>query len=167
MKALPEDCEHKTERGLLGLNVPDAAAVDAQAARIRAVLGRPDAGVLVQEMAPSGVEVVLAAVQNPDFGPVLAIGLGGVAVELFGDVAWLALPTHAQAVRAAIGRLRLSTVLQGFRGQPAADTDALVDTALRFGAAFVATVPAPAEVEINPLIVLPAGVLAVDALFKP
>ena len=175
VKALPEDCEHKTERGLLALNVPNAAAVDAQAARIRTVLGRAEAGVLVQEMAPAGVEVVLAAVQNPDFGPVLAIGLGGIAVELFGDVAWLALPTHAQAVRVAIGRLRLATVLQGFRGQPPADTDALVDTVLRFGAAFVATVPAPAEVEINPLIVLPrgvpagvpAGVLAVDALFKP
>ena len=183
VKALPEDCEHKTERGLLALNVPDAAAVDVQAARIRAVLGSAEAGVLVQEMAPAGVEVVLAAVQNPDFGPVLAIGLGGVAVELFGDLAWLALPTHAQAVRAAIGGLRLATVLQGFRGQPPADIDALVDTVLRFGAAFVATVPAPAEVEINPLIVLPAGVLdgvlagvpagvlagvlAVDALFKP
>jgi acyl-CoA synthetase (NDP forming) len=166
VKALPEDSDHKTEMGLLALDVPDAAGVDREAARIRGLLGR-DAGVLVQEMAGRGVEVVLAAVRNPDFGPVLAIGLGGIAVELFKDVAWLALPTHPDAVRQAIARLRLATALAGFRGRPVADEKALVRAAVSFGDAFVATAQA-SEIEINPLIVLPAGqgVLAVDALVK-
>ena len=168
VKALPEDAEHKTELGLLALNVPHTAGVDAEAARLRRAMGKPEAGILVQQMAPGGVEVVLAAVRNPDFGPVLAIGLGGVAIELFKDVAWLALPTHPAAVREALARLRLATVLRGFRGKPPADVEALVEAAVRFGDAFIATTPAAAEIEINPLIVLPAGqgVVAVDALIK-
>jgi acetate---CoA ligase (ADP-forming) len=165
VKALPDDADHKTELGLLALDVVDPAGVEREAARIRQALGRP-APVLVQEMAGRGVEVVLAAVYNPDFGPVMAIGLGGIAIELFEDVAWLALPTDGPAVRAAIDRLRLSRVLAGFRGRPAADIDGLVDAAVRFGHAFLATSPAAREIEINPLIVLPAGqgVVAVDML---
>ena len=168
VKAMPEDSDHKTELGLLALNVPDAAGVDREAARIRSLLGKPAAAVLVQQMAGQGVEVVLAAVRNPDFGPVLAIGLGGIAIELFRDVAWLALPTHEQALREALSRLRLATVLKGWRGKPAADVDALVAAAVRFGDAFMATMPQAAEIEINPLIVLPAGqgVVAVDVLTK-
>lgn len=168
VKALPEDSDHKTEMGLLALNVCDIEGVEREAARIRGLLGKPAGGVLVQQMASAGVEVVLAAVRNPDFGPVMAIGLGGIAIELFRDVAWLALPTHGPAVREALSRLRLATVLAGFRGKPAADTDALVDAAVSFGAAFVATQPAASEIEVNPLIVLPIGqgVVAVDALVK-
>ncbi len=167
VKALPEDAEHKTENNLLALNVAPAG-VDAEAGRIRSRMDKPEAQVLVQEMVSEGVEVLLAATRNADFGPVLAIGLGGVAVELFKDVAWLALPTDAARVRAAITRLKLSAVLQGFRGKPAADIDALIAAAVQFGDAFVSTVPQLQEVEVNPLLVLPAGrgVVAVDALFK-
>lgn len=168
VKALPEDSDHKTELGLLALNVADAAGVDREVARIRQAMSKPGASVLVQEMAAPGVEVVLAAVRNPDFGPVLAIGLGGVATELFKDVAWLALPTQPQAVRAALSKLRLVTVLRGFRGKAPADVDALVDAAVRFGDTFVSTQPAASEIEVNPLIVqsVGRGVVAVDALIK-
>lgn len=168
VKALPEDSDHKTELGLLALNVDSAAGVDTQALRIRVALEQPQAGVLVQEMAAPGVEVVLAAVRNPDFGPVLAIGLGGIGIELFRDVAWLALPTSEAAVRQALSRLRLAHVLAGFRGKPPADVAALTSAAVRFGDAFLGTEPAAREIEINPLIVLPAGqgVVAVDALVK-
>lgn len=168
VKALPEHSDHKTELGLLALNIGSAAEVDVEARRIRIALGQPQAGVLVQEMAAAGVEVVLAAVRNPDFGPVLAIGLGGIGIELFRDVAWLALPTSESAVRLALSRLRLANVLTGFRGRPPADVDALVATAVRFGDAFIGTAPAARDIEINPLLVLPAGqgVIAVDALVK-
>ncbi len=168
VKAVPEDAEHKTENELLALNVPDAQGVAAQATRIRGILQKPEAQVLVQQMVSQGVEVLLAATRNADFGPVLAIGLGGIAVELFKDVAWLALPTDAVRVRAALARLKLATVLQGFRGQPPADIEALVAAAVQLGNAFVATNPPLQEVEVNPLLVLPAGrgVVAVDALFK-
>ena len=166
VKALPEDAEHKTELGLLALNVQGPDAIAEEASRIRKALNKPDARILVQEMVTGGVEVLLAATRNPDFGPVLAIGLGGIAVELFRDVAWLALPTDAASVRHAIAGLKLGTVLSGFRGKPPADTNALVASAIAFGDQFVATTPALAEFEINPLLVLPQGqgVIAVDAL---
>ena len=166
VKAFPEDAGHKTELGLVSLNVQGPGAVANEASRIRKALNKPEAGILVQEMVKNGVEVFLAATRNPDFGPVLAIGLGGIAVELFRDVAWLALPTDPASVSNAIASLKLSIVLAGFRGQPAADTGALVDAAVAFSAAFLATTPALAEFEINPLLVLPQGqgVMAVDAL---
>ena len=166
VKALPEDAAHKTERGLLALNVLGADAITAEASRLRIALNKPSAGILVQEMVNSGVEVLLSATQNPDFGPVLAIGLGGISVELFRDVAWLALPTSEAAVRDSIGRLKLGTVLKGFRGKPPADINALVQAILTFGDQFVASMPALLEFEINPLLVMPQGrgVIAVDAL---
>ncbi|HSV83107.1 MAG TPA: acetate--CoA ligase family protein [Ramlibacter sp.] len=168
VKALPEQAEHKTELGLLTLGVATPTEVDREAARIRSALGQPQADILVQEMASPGVEVVLAALRNPDFGPVLAIGLGGIATELFSDLAWLALPATADEVREAIAGLRVATLLAGFRGRPRADSEALVQAAVRFGQAFVDTVPLPAELEINPLIVQAEGhgVVAVDALVK-
>lgn len=169
VKALPENADHKTELGLLALGLTDATGVAREAARIRAALagtGVPDAPVLVQEMVKDGTEVLLAAVRNPDFGPVLAIGLGGIAVELFREVAWLALPTTPAAVKAAVARLKLGTLLAGFRGKPAGDLDALARAAVGFGDRFVAT--AASEIEINPLFVRPVGrgVCAVDVLFK-
>lgn len=168
VKAQPEDAEHKTEKNLLAINVADAEEVAVHANRIRMALGKPQAQVLVQEMVSGGVEVVLAVTRNADFGPVLAVGLGGVAVELFRDVAWLSLPTEPARVRAALSRLKLGTVLRGFRGKPPADADALVAAAVALGDSFVVTLPALDEMEINPLLVMPAGngVLAVDALFK-
>jgi len=168
LKALPEDAEHKTEQGLLSLNLRSVAEVEREAGRIRSAMRKPDAQLLLQEMVPDGVEVLLAAVRNPDFGPVLAIGLGGIAVELFRDVAWLALPTTPDRVRAAIARLRLAVVLAGFRGKPAADIDALAVAATQFGACFLRSSPAPAEMEINPLFVRSRGqgVVAVDVLIK-
>ena len=168
VKALPEECDHKTELGAVMLDVATPEAVVVAVADIRRKLARPEARVLVQEMVAGGVEVLLSALHNPDFGPVLAIGMGGVAVELHRDVAYVALPTDAGRVRRALMRLKLWTLLAGFRGRPRADVEALVDAAVRFGARFVLARPPMNEMEINPLFVGPAtaGVVAVDALVK-
>src|SRR3546814_19768716 len=115
-----------------------------------------DAPVLVQETA-EGVEAVLSVISDPDFGPVLAIGSGGVGVELWADIGYVGLPASEQAIRAVIGRLKLGTLLQGFRGKPPADVDALVAAAQRFGAFALASRDQIAEIEINPLFVRPAG----------
>ena len=167
VKAMPEDADHKTELGLVALDVA-AQALAAEVDRIRSRLAKPQAEVLVQQMAGGGVEVLMSALRNPDFGPILAIGMGGTATELLGDVAYLALPTDAARVHRALSRLKLWTLLQGFRGKPAADIDALVDSAVAFGARFLAAQPAIEEIEINPLFVRQrgAGVVAVDALVK-
>ena len=168
VKALPEDADHKTELGLVRLGVgPGEVAAEVRALQSR--LGRADASVLVQEMAPGGVEVLLSALTNPDFGLVLAIGMGGTSTELHQDIAWLALPTNPDRVRRAVSRLKLATLLAGFRGLPACDLDALAAAASAFGARFESAQPAIGEIEINPLFAGPPGtgaLMAVDALVK-
>ncbi len=167
IKALPEDSDHKTEKGLLALAVADTAGVEAEAKRIRASLGKPDATLLVQEMVLGGVEAVLSVRRDADFGAVLSIGSGGILVELFQDLAQLAVPCGRDDVRRALGRLKLHRLLAGYRGKPIADTEALVTSALRLSEAFLAN-PALKEIELNPVFVLPKGqgVVAVDLLIK-
>ena len=168
VKALPEDADHKTELGLVRLGI-GAGEVAAEVGALRHQLGRAGAGVLVQEMAPGGVEVLLSALSNPDFGPLLAIGMGGTSTELHNDIAWLALPTDPARVRRAVSRLKLATLLAGFRGRPACDLDALAAAASAFGERFESAQPAIGEIEINPLFAGPPGpgaLIAVDALVK-
>jgi acyl-CoA synthetase (NDP forming) len=167
VKALPEDVDHKTEMDLVRLNIgpQDLAAT---VAGIRSRLGQPGARVLVQEMDKGGIEVLLSALHNEDFGPVLAIGSGGIAAELDADVAYVALPTSPARVRQAIARLKLAVRLRGWRGQPPADEDALLVAACALGDRFLGLQGAR-ELEINPLFVHPRGskrLVAVDALVK-
>jgi acetate---CoA ligase (ADP-forming) len=165
VKVLPSESDHKTELGLVKLRVATPEEVDAHAADFRRRVGQPGMSVLVQEMVGEGVEVVLSCLRGTDFGPILSIGTGGIAVELFRDIVHLALPVSAEQVRTALGKLKLRTLLAGFRGKPMADTDALIAAAVRFGDKFLAT-PSLQEFEINPLIVQAKGqgVVAVDAL---
>ena len=165
VKVLPDDAEHKSELGLVKLRVASAADVDAIAADFRARMGKPAAGILVQEMAGDGVEVVVSFLRQTDFGPIMSIGSGGVAIELYRDIAHLALPASPEQVRAALGRLKLWTLLKGFRGKPPADVDALVMAAVRLGDLFLACADVR-EFELNPVIVdrQGAGLRVVDAL---
>jgi hypothetical protein len=120
----------------------------------------------VQQMAEPGVEVVLTATRNPDFGLVVALGSGGTQVELLGDVGFVAAPFDETDVARVLARLRVSRLLDGFRGAPAADRDALACAAVGLARAFAST--SLREVEINPLVVGPAGrgVVAVDVLMQ-
>lgn len=165
VKVLPSESEHKTELGLVKLRVRSPEEVEIHAANFRQKLGMPDLNILVQEMVEGGVEVVLSCLHNTDFGPIISIGTGGVAIELFRDVKHLALPVSPEQVLKALKELKLWTLLKGYRGQPRADVKALVHAAVRFGDMFLAT-PELTEFEINPLLVKKegAGVVAVDAL---
>lgn len=167
VKVLPSESDHKTELGFVRLNVETPADVDAVAAEYRTRLKKPDAGILVQDMAGDGVEAVVAGMRNTDFGPVLTIGSGGIGIELYRDVCHLVLPVTAEQVRNALSRLTLSRLLAGYRGKPPADVDALVNAAVRFGELFLSC-PTLEEFEINPVIIRPAGqgVIAVDALAR-
>lgn len=167
VKALPDQAEHKTELGLVLLGIATPAALAAAVAQIRARLDDTAAPVLVQETA-SGIEVVLSVITDPDFGPILAIGSGGIGVELWRDIGYVALPATDDAIRAMIGRLKLAVLLAGFRGKPAADIDALVAAAQRLGAFALAAREQITEIEINPLFVRPAGegVVAADILVR-
>ena len=165
-KAFPQDADHKADAGLVyvGIGTPEALAAAIADLRRRLPGGAP---VLLQEMAPPGVEALVAARIDPDFGAVLAIGTGGAGVEWLGDVAYLGLPCSAQEVERVIDGLRLAGLLAPCRGRPASDRGALVAAACRVGALFLAR-PGLQEIEINPLFVHTQGqgVTAVDVLTR-
>jgi acetyltransferase len=174
LKVESPDLLHKTDAGALLLNVADAEHVRTGFARILASArgAAPHAdvrGVLVQEMAPSGIETILGMSQDEQLGPVVACGLGGIFVETLKDVQLLLPPVDPTDAREALGRLRAAQVFQGVRGRPPADLDALVDALVRFGELCTDLLDVAEEIEVNPLIVFEQGrgVMAVDCLIVP
>jgi acetyltransferase len=123
-------------------------------------------GVSVQEMVGEGVEVIVGVSCDPQLGPVLLFGSGGVMVEVYDDVALRRCPITRSEAQAMIAEVKGARLLQGFRGRPAADLEALADTLVRVSHLAVHMEGHLAELDINPLMVLPSGqgVKAVDAL---
>lgn len=167
VKGIVEGVLHKSELGLVALGLADAAAAEAAARAMQARSpGLQFRGFLVERMAQRGVEVVLGIHRDPAFGPVLMFGLGGLAVELFKDVAFATCPVSPQGARALIGMTRAAALLRGFRGAPAADEEALVQAMVRLSQFAHHHRASLAEMDVNPVIVLPdgQGVLALDAV---
>ncbi|HEY1934092.1 MAG TPA: acetate--CoA ligase family protein [Acetobacteraceae bacterium] len=165
------DILHKTEAGVVRLGLGDAAQVRAAYAEVlaRAAAYAPQAainGVSVQEMVGDGVEVIIGVSCDPQLGPVLLFGSGGVMVEVFGDVALRRCPITRAEAREMIGEVKGARLLRGFRGRPAADVEALEDTLVRVSWLAVHMEGELVELDINPVMVLPVGrgVKAVDAL---
>jgi len=155
---------HKTEADAVRLNLLPGEVSEAartMAARL-AELGQPLEGFVVQEMAAGGVEMLVGSATDPVFGPVVAVGAGGVTVELTRDVAVGVAPlTDLQADR-MVRSLTTFPLLDGFRGAPVMDVHALVDVLLRVSTLADAH-PEIVEMDCNPVIVLPRGVAIVDA----
>jgi acyl-CoA synthetase (NDP forming) len=154
---------HKTEVGgvVLDLQTPNVVADAASA------MGSLGEQVLIEAMLPTPLlELIVGVAVDTQFGPHLVIGAGGRLVELMQDARVLLLPVDPDEVRAALADLRIAPVLSGFRGQPPADIDAVVDAICRLGA--FALEEGASTVEINPLMVYPAphGVIAADALIR-
>jgi acyl-CoA synthetase (NDP forming) len=123
-------------------------------------------GVSVQEMVGEGVEVIIGVACDPQLGPVLLFGSGGVMVEVYNDVALRRCPITRSEAQAMIAEVKGVRLLQGFRGRPAADLEALEETLVRVSYLAMHIEGHMAELDINPLMVLPSGqeVKAVDAL---
>jgi acyl-CoA synthetase (NDP forming) len=121
-------------------------------------------------MVSGGVETIAGISRDPQFGPVLMLGLGGVLVEALGAVAWRICPIGPAEARAMIHEVKgLARILGGYRGLPKADIEALVDTLVRLSRLAVWAKDEIASLDINPLAVLPEGqgVVALDALIVP
>jgi acyl-CoA synthetase (NDP forming) len=154
---------HKTEAGGVALGLKSEGKVAAAASGMAALGDR----VLVERMLPPPLlEVIIGVGMEPQLGPHLLIGAGGTLVELRHDVALLLLPVQADEVRRALRSLRLWPLLEGFRGAPAADLDAIVDAVCRIGAFAAENADRLLELDVNPLMVYPAGqgAIAADAL---
>ena len=171
LKILSPDIAHKTDVGGVKLGVPgdDATTVAAAYTGIDAVVRKncPGAridGIIVSPMREAGIELFVGTAQDPHWGPVLAVGLGGVWVEVLADTAVRPLPVTPDDVKEMLGSLRAAKILQGFRGTPAADLDVLAETVARIGDAALALGPQLASLEINPLLVSGKQVEALDGL---
>ena len=165
------DIAHKTEVGGVKLNLADAAAVRAAFAEIMESAGRhaPEArldGVLIQRMAPRGVELILGARRDPQFGPMVLVGTGGVQAELWRDVALDIAPVAPARAEAMLRSLKGFALLDGFRGAPKADIVAVARAVSAFSCLAAAAGERLDEAEVNPLIAGPWGCLAVDGLVR-
>ena len=174
LKIQSPDIPHKTEAGAMRLNVSGERAITAayDAVMAAAKAYRPDArieGVLVQEMIADAQEIFVGISHDATFGPVLTLGLGGIYVEVLKDVVFRLAPLTPDEARRALGELRAFKLLEGARGKPAADLDALVDCLVRVSWLAIDLGDRIAELDINPLCVLPKGrgVRVVDALVIP
>ena len=123
--------------------------------------------VLVSKMAEPGVELILGARRDPQFGPVVLIGFGGVHAEVLADVSFALPPFGTDDAWRCVDRLALRRLLDGVRGQAAADVDALVDTAAKFSAMVHALRDDIEEIDVNPVIVSPTDCKVVDVLVIP
>jgi acyl-CoA synthetase (NDP forming) len=163
---------HKSDVGGVILGLADEAALRAGWDRLHANLaasaaGVPIDGVLVEAMSKPGLELIIGARNDPDWGPVLAIGLGGVLTEILKDVRLLPVDLAIPEIKQALRGLKGAALLDAFRGQPARDVDAIADTIAKLSV-FVRAHPEIEEIDINPLVAFSEGegVLALDALMS-
>jgi acyl-CoA synthetase (NDP forming) len=165
VKAVGAHLEHKTEVGGVVLNVRSTAEARAAGKRLAALSDT----LLVEEMVADGVaEVLIGVIVDAQFGQVLVLGAGGVLTELLADSVTLLPPWTRDSIVAALDRLKAAPLLKGYRGKPVGDIAALVDSILGVARYATANLADVVEIDVNPVIVRPAGlgVVAVDTLIR-
>jgi acyl-CoA synthetase (NDP forming) len=170
-KVMSAEILHKSDAGGVKVGLASPAAVrDAVAAMAVApgIKGRKVDGYLVEEMAPAGQEIVIGMFRDPQFGPLIMVGLGGIFVEVLADVAFRICPITERDAAEMLGELRGMALLDGARGRTPVSRQAIVDVLLKLGGTDGLLMALPedvAEVDVNPLIVSEDGAVAVDARF--
>lgn len=162
VKIQSRDIPHKTEAGGVRLNVANRQALEAAYAAVLAATSRyaPQAridGVLIERMAPTGIEMIVGLVRDDTFGPVLTVGAGGVTTELYRDVAHRLAPVSEDEAHAMLRKLTGFPLLSGYRGAPCADVAALAALIARVSAFAGEFSDSVSEVELNPVIVHAEG----------
>ena len=163
LKAVAPELAHKTEHGGVALNLKNVPEVIEAAAKMSGIAE----SFIVEEMITDGVaEIILGVSVDPQFGPSLTLGAGGIFTELIQDSVALLFPVSEKQVRSAIQKLSVNALLEGWRGNPEGDIEALVESVLKLAEFVKCHADRLAGCDINPLIVRPRGkgVVAVDAL---
>jgi acetate---CoA ligase (ADP-forming) len=170
LKAQAADLPHKSDAGGVVLGSNDEAALAAGWQRLQQNVhaAKPELvldGVLVERMGRPGVELIVGAENDPDWGPVLLVGFGGVLAEALQDVKLLPPELSVEAIIDELHTLKSGVLLRGFRGSPALDVRAAAEIVHALGA-LVRSHPAIQEIDINPVVVYPEGMgaVALDAL---
>jgi len=167
LKIVSPDVLHKFDVGGVVLNLKNVAEVkDAYDRVVKNVRKhKPDAkivGVLVQEMAPASTEVIVGSTKDPQFGPALMFGLGGIFVEVLKDVTFRIAPITESDAKEMITEVKAYPILKGYRGQPPADIDAIVNILMNTSK-LVMDHPEIKELDLNPIMVYEKGAKTVDA----
>lgn len=167
LKILSPDIIHKSDVGGVILNLNNHKEIrNAYKELLANVKGhKPDAeitGIFVQEMAPSSTEVIVGATKDPQFGPALMFGLGGIFVEILEDVTFRIAPLTEQDAREMITEIKAYPVLKGYRDRPPADIDAIVDILLKTSKLVMDHLEIK-ELDLNPIMVYKKGAKTVDA----
>lgn len=167
LKVVSPDIAHKSDAGGVKLNLTNRDAVAAAFDEImanakKAVPGARINGVAVQQMAKQGTEVIVGMTTDPQFGPVMMFGLGGIMVEVLKDVSFRLVPLTDRDADQMITEIKGKPILDGVRGQPPADLAALRTTMVKVSE-LVEKHPEIRELDLNPVFAYPDGALAVDA----
>lgn len=170
LKVVSADLPHKTEAGGVRTGIKNIVGLKQVLTEMKGSVAayKPEArvrGWLIEEMA-QGVELIIGALNNPAFGPLVMVGMGGVYAELFKDVARRYAPFGKEAARELVLSLKCAPMLQGYRGKAACDIDALAEAVSRVSWLIADHADRLSEVEINPLIVGESAALAVDAVVR-
>jgi succinyl-CoA synthetase beta subunit len=169
LKIASPDIAHKSDLGLVRVGVPDAETVSAVArelldtAALRAPAARID-GILVQQQVPTGVEIIVGVVSDPVLGAAVTVGTGGIFAEVLRDVATRPLPLDRDDAREMVTGLRGYALLDGARGRPRGNVEALLDIIEGVAGLAAAAGSRLAELDLNPVVVTPGGAIAVDSL---
>ena len=161
LKIVSPDIVHKSDVGGVKVGVKNAEEVkDAFKSIMSNVKDKaPDAkiaGVLVQEMVPEGLEVIVGATRDPTFGPVLLFGLGGIFVEVLKDVSFRIAPVTKFDAESMLGEIKAAKILEGYRGTPPRDKDALVDIIMKLSK-FMEEQELVTDVDLNPIMAFEKG----------
>jgi acetyltransferase len=161
LKIASPDILHKTDVGgvKVGLGNPTDVRDAFELMTYRAQRYLPEArlwGCLVQKMVPPGLEILIGMNRDPQFGPLVTFGLGGIYVEILKDVAFRVAPYAREEVDEMLSEIRTSALLDGVRGEPPVDREAIIDALMRVGQ-MVIDFPEIAELDINPFVVYPEG----------
>jgi acyl-CoA synthetase (NDP forming) len=171
VKVMSPDILHKSDAGGVKINLHSAAEVKAA---IEGMLNAPKIkgvrieGFLIEEMAPAGHELVIGGLRDPQFGPLVMVGLGGIFVEILKDVSFRLCPIARIDAEEMIAELKGAAILKGARGTKPASIDAIIDVLLKVGGENGLLMQHAADIseaDINPLIVSDTAAVAVDARF--
>jgi acyl-CoA synthetase (NDP forming) len=164
LKAQASALTHKSDRGGVMLSITDENALAGAWERMQAnMAGVALDGILVERMLEGGLEMIVGARRDPNWGPIVMVGLGGIWVETLSDVRLMPAWLPKARIMDECDRLRGAAMLRGARGRPALDVEALADVVIRVAAAIRARSEI-SEIDINPVVVLPKGAIALDAL---
>lgn len=172
VKLVSRRLHHKTEAGALRLDLHSDEDVNRAVSEINTSVAAYDRDIPIErylvekQMEDPVAELLLGIQRNPQFGLTMTLASGGTLVELVDDARLMLLPVDGNDVREALGQLKVSTLLNGYRGRPAADQEALIEHILDLVRFAIESRPLLSELDINPLMVLPGGIVAVDALMR-